>query len=215
MRISDLPRYSVPVLALAVLGAALAASAAPASAAVPDALDGLRGVDAELAVPTGQTRLGVLLTTVADAADADIDLQIEESVAAIPASLSADATTVRRALEQLRDEHGLWYFVDGPSSLIVLQAHRGWGLDGAPRVLRQVDPEYPDGLRQVGVKGEVWLEGLVMADGSVDYLRILKTEDDGFAGPALDAVRQWRFEPATLDGRPVNAVAVFTVTFDS
>lgn len=215
MRISDLPRCSVPMLALAVLGAALTVRVAPALAAAPDALDGLTGVDAELSVPAGQTGLGALLTRVADAADVEIDLRIEESVAATPASLSADATTVRRALEQLRDEYGLWYFVDGPTRLIVLQAHHGWGLDGAPHVLRQVDPEYPDGLRQAGVKGSVWLEGLVMADGSVDYLRVLKAEDDGFTGPALDAVRQWRFEPATLDGRPVNAVAVFAVTFDS
>jgi protein TonB len=67
-------------------------------------------------------------------------------------------------------------------------------------------PEYPEAARKAGVEGKVLLEVMVKADGSV----VSASVREGIAGhpeldrAAVDAVKQWKFEPATADGVPVD-----------
>ncbi len=78
-------------------------------------------------------------------------------------------------------------------------------VDGAPRPLPPLaQPEYPERARKKGVTGVVKLSLLVGLDGRVQDARVLESEPAGvFDAPALAAVRQWRFEPATYEGRAV------------
>jgi TonB family protein len=48
----------------------------------------------------------------------------------------------------------------------------------------------------------------------VTDVRVLKTLPMGLTESAMDAVRQWRFRPATLDGRPVSVYFTLTVKFE-
>ncbi len=82
----------------------------------------------------------------------------------------------------------------------------------APRVVKQVDPEYPDVARRAGVQGPVVLDVVIGPDGRVREATVVKSV------PALDAaavtaVRRWEFEPPLVNGRPEVVILTVTVTF--
>ena len=83
----------------------------------------------------------------------------------------------------------------------------------APVLVTRVEPEYPESMRRARMEGVVILEAVITASGEVDQVRVLKS-----AGPLLDratleAVRRWRYAPATLNGRAVSVYLTVTVTF--
>jgi len=82
----------------------------------------------------------------------------------------------------------------------------------AAKLVRRVDPAYPELAKRARVQGAVLLEVLVDALGEVESVRVV-------SGPALladaavTAVRQWRYSPTLLNGEPVPVTAVVTVRF--
>lgn len=64
-------------------------------------------------------------------------------------------------------------------------------------------PQYTPAARRARVQGVVLLEGTIDRDGRVVGIRVLKSLPLGLEKAAVRAVRQWRFQPATLAGRPV------------
>ena len=82
-----------------------------------------------------------------------------------------------------------------------------------PRLLREVRADYTDEARRANVSGEVVLEIVVRRDGSVGDVRILQRLGSGLDQRAIQAVRQWRFAPATLKGTPVDVVVEVAVEF--
>lgn len=79
----------------------------------------------------------------------------------------------------------------------------------------RVMPRYPDAARVVRVEGTVVLRGVVRRDGTVDSLEVLRSPASGlgFEAAAIAAVRQWRFRPAVLDGRTVDAYLTIIAEF--
>jgi TonB family protein len=82
-----------------------------------------------------------------------------------------------------------------------------------PRLLREVRADYTDEARRANITGEVLLEIVVRRDGTVGDIRILRRLDLGLDQRAVQAVRQWRFAPATLKGVPVDVVVEVGVEF--
>ena len=81
-----------------------------------------------------------------------------------------------------------------------------------PRALSQVMPTFPDAARRAGVEVVVTVKYTVTEDGSVTDVVVVKGH------PLLDAeivraVLQWRFSPATLEGRPVRVVRFSKLPF--
>jgi TonB family protein len=68
-----------------------------------------------------------------------------------------------------------------------------------PVLVRQVDPEYPKLAQRMGIDGEVEVEVLVGPDGAVEDVRVVNVSRTGvgFERATIDAVRQWRYKPAT------------------
>jgi len=66
-------------------------------------------------------------------------------------------------------------------------------------------PAYPEIARRGRVTAGVILQAVVLPDGSVTDPRVLRctTRGFGFEDAAMEAVRQWRYEPATQNGTPV------------
>jgi len=83
----------------------------------------------------------------------------------------------------------------------------------APLVTRKVDPGYPLQIMRENVSGTVILYAVIHADGSVGNIRILRSVDDRLDRFASQAVSQWRFQPATKDGTPVDVEATFKIPF--
>jgi TonB family protein len=81
------------------------------------------------------------------------------------------------------------------------------------RLVTQTKPVYPADLQQLGVEGTVVMAAVISKDGTVLNPRVRNTVDSRLAQIALDAVRQWRYEPALLNGHPVETVTTITLEF--
>jgi len=83
-----------------------------------------------------------------------------------------------------------------------------------PKKTLDVRPIYPPEMRAAGREGVVPLEAVIRADGTVGSVRVLSAEvHPDFAIAAVDAVRQWRFTPTLLNGKPVEVVMNVSITF--
>lgn len=86
------------------------------------------------------------------------------------------------------------------------------GYDRPPRLVRQAKPSYPHDAFLRKIEGEVLLEILIDASGRVVHARVLRSIPLLDAS-AIQAVSDWRFEPALKHGRPVPALGRATVRF--
>ena len=77
----------------------------------------------------------------------------------------------------------------------------------APRAIYKPEPEYSTEARQAKYQGTVVVSLIVGSDGKAHDVRVARSLGMGLDEKAIEAVQQWRFEPAMKDGRPV-AVAV-------
>lgn len=81
-----------------------------------------------------------------------------------------------------------------------------------PRLVRRVEPVYPEIARQARKEGVVILEATTDVYGRVVSVRILRSEpflDEA----AIEAVRQWVYEPMIINGRPRSVTFTVTVIF--
>lgn len=79
-------------------------------------------------------------------------------------------------------------------------------------VLRQVDPIYPDFARRARIQGPVVLMMTVDEQGRPIQVQVLEGHPV-FHEAAKQAARQWRFEPARMNGQPVSAAFRLTLKF--
>ena len=82
----------------------------------------------------------------------------------------------------------------------------------AGKVLSQPGPAYPAVARAAGIQGLVRLEAVITKDGTVRDLKVL-SGNQVLAEAALDAVRRWRYQPAKLDGEPIEVRTDIDVHF--
>lgn len=83
----------------------------------------------------------------------------------------------------------------------------------APIVIERKEPVYPEEARRARVGGIVILEAVIGKDGGVRDVFILKDLPFGLGAATADAVRQWKFKPATLNGTPVDVIFNLTTNF--
>lgn len=83
-----------------------------------------------------------------------------------------------------------------------------------PKVRKRVEPKWPRGAHYFGTSGRIVLEMIITKEGTVTAPRI----ESALPAPtlsysALEAVRQWRFEPGKIDGEPVDVIFNLTINF--
>jgi protein TonB len=96
-----------------------------------------------------------------------------------------------------------------PVNIRAIPLHKGIQ---APRKVVDVAPRYPVHARAARQQGVVILETIIDVDGNVTTVRVLR----GYPlldESAVEAVRQWRFTPALLNGQPIPVVMTVTVNF--
>ncbi len=76
-------------------------------------------------------------------------------------------------------------------------------IDQNPRAIFQATPLYPAELRSKKLEGAVTVIFVVDASGKVTNPRVEKSTHPAFDRPALDAVKQWKFEPGLKSGQRV------------
>jgi TonB family protein len=82
-----------------------------------------------------------------------------------------------------------------------------------PTATRKVDPAYPTQLMRQNVSGTVILYAVIHADGTVGNVRVLRGVDERLDRFASEAIAQWKFDPATKNGQPVDVEATFQIPF--
>jgi TonB family protein len=82
-----------------------------------------------------------------------------------------------------------------------------------PERISGEDPQYTALARKGRVQGVVIVEAVIDEEGKVTDAKVLKGLPMGLDESALEAVKTWKFEPATLDGKPVPVYYTLTVNF--
>lgn len=85
--------------------------------------------------------------------------------------------------------------------------YRVGGGVSAPRAVYFPDPEYSDEARRARYQGTCVLSLIVGPDGLPRDIKVTRSLGMGLDEKAIEAVKQWRFQPAMKDGGPV-AVAI-------
>jgi len=73
-------------------------------------------------------------------------------------------------------------------------------------------PEYPQEARAAGKTAEVILKVIVLADGSVADVQVMRGEEP-FSGEAIKTVKKWRYEPAMHEGQPITVYRIVRIPF--
>jgi TonB family protein len=82
----------------------------------------------------------------------------------------------------------------------------------ATRLIHRVDPQYPPDASARHIQGLVALDIQIGADGAVHNIAVVEG-DPVLAEAAVQAVRQWRYQPYSVDGRPVEMQTRITIRF--
>ncbi len=86
------------------------------------------------------------------------------------------------------------------------------GID-PPKIVTQVPPDYTEEMKSKGIDGRVVLSVVIDDHGVPTRLKVLKSVDETYDRAAMDAVKKWRWEPPTLDGKPVSVEWVVVIRF--
>jgi TonB family protein len=98
------------------------------------------------------------------------------------------------------------------SSLPVAARAAGGGEMAPPKLLKSVDPIYPEQARKAGVEGAVILEATTDVYGRVASIKVLRSIPI-LDQAAVDALKQWVYEPAVINGQPKQVTFTVTVRF--
>ncbi len=79
-------------------------------------------------------------------------------------------------------------------------------------LLNSARPDYPVVAKVAHVEGTVVLDAIISREGTIENLRLV-SGNPILAGPAIDAVKQWRYKPYRLNGEPVEIETRITVIF--
>jgi TonB family protein len=105
------------------------------------------------------------------------------------------------------------YGVAAPRSAETQQRIRIGGMVQAVRLIHQTPPLYPPELQQLGVEGTIVMSAIISKDGTVLKPTVRNTADPRLAAAAIAAVKQWVYQPALLNGEPVETVTTITLDF--
>jgi len=83
-----------------------------------------------------------------------------------------------------------------------------------PQKLSGPNPIYPEAARRARIQGVVVLECTIGKDGRVQRVKVLRGLPLGLTETAVDAVNKWKFQPSTLNGKPVEVLYILTVRFN-
>jgi TonB family protein len=105
-------------------------------------------------------------------------------------------------------------FAQTPAAVAVSEPMKVGGDVLPPKLISTVEPKYPRPLFHKRKPGLVLVGLTVPVDGVPTDVHIVKTGGDTFDKSALAAVQQYRFQPASLHGKPVPVAINVEVHFE-
>ena len=83
----------------------------------------------------------------------------------------------------------------------------------SPKLVKKVQPVYPEAAKQGKIEGKVSLRLIVSRDGSVKMIEV-KSGHPLLVASTTEAVSQWRYKPVVLNGTPVEIDTTVDVLFE-
>ena len=83
----------------------------------------------------------------------------------------------------------------------------------APLPIRKVDPKYPPDMILEHVEGQIVLYGVIRKTGKVDSIQVVRSLDPQLDANSVSAFAEWKFQPASKDGEPVDLEAIVYIPF--
>ena len=84
-----------------------------------------------------------------------------------------------------------------------------------PLPISRPAPRYPQQAQRSGIQGAVQVRATVAPDGSVERMELARSSGNRHLDrAAMEAVRRWRFDPATRGGQPISADVVIPIEFN-
>ncbi len=86
--------------------------------------------------------------------------------------------------------------------------------DGIPPIPSKANaiPPYPQEARAAGKIGTVILKVVVLADGTVANVQVMRGEEP-FVSAAVETVKRWKYEPARYKGQPITVYRIIQIPF--
>jgi len=81
------------------------------------------------------------------------------------------------------------------------------------RLVRQPRPVYPAELQAAGVEGTVVMRAIIGKDGTVIQSDVVSSSDPRLSRAAADSVAQWHYQPALLNGEPIETLTTISIEF--
>ncbi len=125
------------------------------------------------------------------------------------------------------EDKGIAVYGDGPGDPAGLEGGQAGGVAGgmvggaialpedgvAPvPVKSNLKPDYPAEARAAGKTGTVVLKVVILADGSVARVDVMRGEEP-FVSEAVKAVKLWKYEPARYKGQPITVYRIIQIPF--
>src|SRR6266851_4646924 len=145
------------------------------------------------------------------------------------ALILASATLGHQVVQKVQEHETVTLIAPSPDSYALPVAKKvasgggGGGIGGgvfkvgggisAPQALSAPDPEYTEEARNAKTQGTCILWLIVDDQGHPRDIRVVRGLGFGLDTKAVEAVKQWRFQPALKDGRPVNVQISVEVGF--
>jgi len=83
-----------------------------------------------------------------------------------------------------------------------------------PVLIRSVDPSISNEMRKEKFNGTVQVHLIIETDGKPTHVQVVRGLGNDFDDAAVRAVSQYRFKPATRDGKPVKVDLFIDVNFN-
>jgi TonB family protein len=81
-----------------------------------------------------------------------------------------------------------------------------------PRLVSRAMPEYPLVAKEAGIQGDVIMQTTIDAKGNVVNVQVV-SGPQMLRGPAMAALRRWKYQPSTLNGQPIAVQMLVTIKF--
>jgi protein TonB len=101
-----------------------------------------------------------------------------------------------------------------PKPQVAAQRIKVGGNVQAAQLIRQPRPVYPPELQAAGVEGTVMLQAIILKDGTVGAIKVIKSAgNQALDDAAIAAVKQWQYTPTLLNGEPVEVLTKVDLAF--
>ncbi len=81
------------------------------------------------------------------------------------------------------------------------------------KLIKHPAPTYPAIAKSAHIQGKVVLQAIIGKDGAIENLRVVSAASPLLVASAMDAVKQWVYQPTLLNREPVEVITEITVIF--